>query len=74
MQFQQLLYVDEYELYLMIFDNNIHIPDVIEHINTPHHPMLRLHDDENIRASNRFLARYDALFGAINPSMAPSKS
>lgn len=67
-------YVEEYELYLMIFDNNIHIPDVIEHINTPHQPKLRLHDDEKTRASSRFFARCDTLFGAINPSIVPSKS
>lgn len=58
----------------MIFDNNIHIPDVIEHIITPNHPKLKLHDDENIRASNRLLARRDTLFGANTPSAVPSKS
>lgn len=58
----------------MIFDSIIHIAEVIEHINTPHHPMPKLHDDVNTRASNKCFAKFDTLFGAINPSIVPSKS
>lgn len=65
-------YVDVYELYLMIFDSSIHMPEFIEHIKTPHHPNVKLHDFEKIRASNKCFARCDMLLGATNPSMVPS--